>query len=149
MKSGTMSGLCYLGRNVSKSGYVYLRFVPRSGGGAKLVRPVVLISEEEMKRGGLSRVLNLLRSGAGPECEPVSFLNHAHKAEMLKLKREHELILLRVLQGDTSEMKIIPLHARRGWQFDRFTNEVRVYPLPKSNEDFVRILTEAFEIASC
>lgn len=142
-------GLCYIGQDVKKSGYVLLQFA--SDGGAypsfSMVGPVVSILNEVMENDGLPTVLRYLCNSPGPESKTLCFHEEATKKEMSKIKRNHVLVSVELLKGDAEEMKMIPLHAGRGWQFDVRAEEVRMFPLPKSNDEFMRHLNEALELA--
>jgi hypothetical protein len=80
----------------------------------------------------------------------LSFLDEATKKEMLKLKRKHVLVSITLLlpRDGVEQMKMIPFHGRRGFNFDARAEEVRVFPLPKTNDEFLKNLNEALDIAS-
>lgn len=143
-------GLCYIGQHVKKAGYVLLQFA--SDGGAypsfSMVGPVVSILNEVMENDGLPTVLRYLRNPPAPESKRLCFHEGATKKEMSKIKRDHVLVSVELLKNDIEEMKLIPLHGGRGWQFDAQAEEVRVFPLPTSNAEFMQRLKEALELAS-
>jgi hypothetical protein len=143
-------GLCYIGQHVKKVGFVLLQFA--SDGGAypslSMVGPVVSISNEVMENDGLAAVLHYLRNPPAPDSKRLCFHEEATKKEMSKIKRNHVLVSVELLKGESEEMKLIPLHAGRGWQFDARAEEVRVFPLPASNTGFMKHLNEALEMAS-
>jgi len=113
-----------------------------------MVRPIVSIPKVQMTQSGLETVLDQLRHGPGSGCVPIIFKDAATKKEMFKLKREHALVWLALLETDQLEMRMIPLHAKRGFAFDMDSDEVRTFGLPKSNVEFMGLLADALEIAT-
>lgn len=136
-------GLCNLGQHVRKTGYVLLQYA--SG---VLVEPIIPISNQEMDSKGISMVLDYIRRPPGPEARHMNYFDEADKKKQLKIKRDFALITLSLLQGDTEELKVVPMHFGRGWSFDCRADEVRVFPLPITNEKFLEVLRDAFEVAS-
>ena len=143
-------GTCELGRHVKRIGYVLLRY--RSGGVGRPwygVEPVVPITNEVMHTTGLEVILQNLRMEPGPELHVMRFNDEPTHRNMLKLKREHELIMMHLLSTEErEELEIKPMHARHGWRFDIRKEEIRIVPLPLSNSRFLELLDEAFEIAT-
>lgn len=113
-----------------------------------MVGPVIHISEAAMTQRGLETVLRHLRDGPAPDCTPFSFKDPTTKKEMLKLKREHCLVDIELLESDRPEMKIFPLHAGHGFAFDKHAEEARMFPLPETNDEFMKTLGEALEVAT-
>ncbi len=136
-------GQCYIGQHARKRDYVLLQFKDNV-----MVGPVIHIPEAAMTQHGLETVLRHLRDGPARDCTPFSFQDPTTKKEMLKLKREHCLVVVVLLESDQPEMKMIPLHAGHGFAFDSHADEVCVFPLPKTNDEFVNTLGEALEVAT-
>ena len=142
-------GVCYFGQHVKKTGYVLLRFVDHI-----LVEPFIPVSNREMEARGLSLLLNYLRNSPDSFKE-VCMFDEAIKKLMLKFKKNHLLIsigLSKILDSNLrdiyEEVEIIPLHAERGWQFGRRSEEIRKYRLPMANSKFMTHLSAALEMAS-
>lgn len=136
-------GQCYLGQHVRGSGYVYLPFVSFT-----LVEPFIEISNDEMRKEGLSILLHWLRKGPNPGYRNVSLFDLSTKNKMLKLKKENSIVSVELLQGTCPEMKVVPLHFGRGWSIDMLKEEIRFIKLPTTNERFFQEMKELFEMAS-
>ena len=137
-------GLCHIGQHVKKTGYLLLRFA-----GIHLVEPLVPISNKEMESDGLSFVLENLRTTHKLDAsKKSSFFGEAGHKALLKLKRDYLFVSVALSLSDQEELKIVPLHAGRGWSFVGRKEETQDFPLPITNQMFTAHLTEAFEIAS-
>jgi len=136
-------GTCNLGFRATTGDYILLKY--RSG---VMVEPIVSISCPEMKSNGLSIVLDILRNPPGPDAKEMSNFDEKTKKSLLKIKRDYALITMSLLQNDFQELKIIPLHAGRGWSFERHTDEICHLQLPITNEQFLKTIRDAFEIAT-
>ena len=140
---GTFVGLCYVGRNVKNGEYLLLRFRENH-----MVGPVIHIPRLEMMQDGMNRLLHYLQNVAPSDCVPFCFHDPATNKAMLKLKRDHLLVSVRLLKGDPHRIKITPLRGERGWAFTSFRDEVTTFSLPMTNEEFVKALDAALEVAS-
>lgn len=142
-------GISIIGRHVKRPGFVLLRFARDSDtGGTFLINPILTLSVAEMKRDGISRALSELRSMPAISPSKMGSGSAPSSKVVSKVKRDHELVQL-VLLGDESEvLEIVPLHSRHGWRFDVNPEEIRTVRLPLSNEEFIRILDDVFEIAT-
>jgi len=138
---------CYIGQHVKQRDYVLLQFRESERFASTMVGPVIHISNKEMAERGLAIVLHHLRDGPAPVCQPICFADAETKKEMLKLKREHVLVDFELLESDQFELKVIPLHRGHGWRFEAIADEVRTFPLPKTNGEFLKLLGEALETA--
>ncbi len=136
-------GLCDLGQHVNKTGYVLLQYACNI-----LVEPIIPISNKEMDSNGIFMVLGYIRNPPGQEAKQMNYFDEGTKKKQLKIKRDFTLITLSLLQGETEELEVIPLHAGRGWSFDRHADEIRLFPLPITNEKFLEVLRDAFEVAT-
>lgn len=144
-------GICDIGQNIKKTGYVLLRYVSNV-----MIEPFISISNEEMQANGISIVLDNLRKTPVPNSyKKVSMFDAGTKKLMYKLKKSHLLVSLSLLkklnpesQNIHEELKMTPLHAKHGWQFGTRKEEIHRLPLPILNHLFMRHLAEAFEIAS-
>jgi hypothetical protein len=142
-------GTCYVGRHTKENRFLLLKFARDQKLGIHfLIGPIVSISGSEMERDGLSVVLNHLRNIPVLDSKRLSDTEQIPEKELSKVKRNHVLASVELLKSDVDEMKMIPLHAGRGWQFDRYVEEVRLFPLPASNAEFMQRLNEALELAS-
>jgi hypothetical protein len=145
-------GVCYIGQHIKKTGYVLLRFAIEKAKGwhVQVEPPFIPISNEEMKTRGLSLMLAHLHNiPDSNSCKQLSYFDEVTKKVMSKLKRNHVLVSVELLLNDYEELKMIPLHAGHGLgRFDTRAEEVRIFPLPMTNETFIAHLTEALEIAS-
>lgn len=139
----TFLGLCDLGQHVNKTGYVLLQYA--SG---VLVEPIIPISNQEMDSSGISMVLDYIRHPPGPDSKQMNYFDEATKKKQLKIKRDFTLITLSLELGEGEELKVAPLHAGHGWSFDCRADEIRIFPLPMTNEKFLEVLRDAFEVAS-
>lgn len=143
----TFVGSCYMGVNREKTNYVLLQFAKEVTKGFSFIYPPILFfSHEEMSKNGLSLILSNLRnrptlvSASTPEIP---------REELLKIKRTHPLVDIELLRTNNGEeIKLMPLHARRGWAFDVETEEIRYHSLPMTNESFMKALDEALEAAT-
>jgi hypothetical protein len=141
-------GVCEIGQHIKKTGYVLLRYAyERTRGWHVQIEPLFTsISNEEMAQHGLSAVLDLLRNTPDSDsCKAVSYFDETTKKQISRLKRNHVFVNLELLRSDREEMKMIPLHGGRS---ERRAEEVRVFPLPTTNEEFMKPLAEALEVAS-
>jgi hypothetical protein len=142
-------GICYIGRHVKSDDFILLRFaVEKFRGIHFLIGPVTSISNQQMKMDGLSAVINQLRTTPVLSPKELSAEQQVSDKELLKLKQKHSLASIELLEQDIEEIKMIPLHAGRGWRFDAHAEEVRTFSLPISNDEFMNHLTEALEMAS-
>jgi hypothetical protein len=137
-------GHCLIGKHVKKPDYVLLRFRDIT-----MVAPKIIIQKDEMEERGLFTILQHLHDGPPSDCVPFSFKDPTTRKEMLKLKREHLLVTVELFESDGCEMmKIIPMHSKHGFSFDTFAEEVRIFPSPKKNGEFIGLLAEALEVAN-
>jgi len=98
---------------------------------------------------GLFTVLQHLRDGPSSDCTEYSFKDPATKKVMYKFQREHLLVTVELFESDGREtMRLIPMHAKRGFSFDKFVEEVRTFPVPEKNDDFMNTLREALDVAT-
>ncbi len=142
-------GRCYVGQHHTKGDYIIMRFAHNASGGADFMYgPVVRVSATEMAQAGLGIVLSHICRP--PSLNPRALLpsQEIPQREALKLKREHPLVAVYLKEGENLEIKLCPLHAGHGWRFDARPEEFRTLPLPVSNDDFMRFLAEALEIAT-
>jgi hypothetical protein len=137
-------GTIDLGHHATKGGYVLLLY--RSG---VMVEPIVTIAEEEMRSNGVLLVFKFLRNRPRRDAKKMSYFDETTKNRLLKIKREYALITMSIVSdGGVQELKTMPLHARRGWSFDRHANEISRVKLPITNEQFLKIIDDALEIAT-
>ena len=149
MKDRNHLGTCYVGRHVNGDRFVLLMFAFDRGLGVHfLIGPIVPIPNQEMQNNGFSVVLSHLRNIPILDPKKLSDVEKIPDKDLSKLKRNHVLVSVELLKSDIEEMKMIPLHAGRGWQFDARAEEVRLFPLPTSNAEFIQHLSEALNTAS-
>jgi hypothetical protein len=143
-------GMCYVGRHIKDRGFVILQFKSSAEEYPlfSMVGPVVFISNEDMYEHGLSIVLQHSRNALFSTAEKLCFFEEKTKKEMSKLKRNHVLVSVKILGSDIEQMKITPLHVGRGWRTDVHAEEVQTFPVPKTNNEFLGQMNEAFETAS-
>lgn len=137
-------GTCQLGRHATKGGYLLLRYPA-----GVLTGPIIRVSQEEMQSNGISIVLDHLRHPPRATAKKMSHFDEATKKMMLKIKRDFVLVTMSIIEDcGQQELKIIPLHAGRGWSFETRVEEIVRAQLPIANEQFLRVIGEAFEIAT-
>jgi hypothetical protein len=137
-------GTINLGYHAVKGDYVVL--LCRSG---VMVEPIVNISGEEMKSNGVSMILKFLRNRPKKATKEMSAFDKAQNRSLLKIKQKYALITMSVLRvGEVQELEIIPLHAGRGWSFERRSEEICRARLPITNEQFLKMIGDAFEVAT-
>ena len=144
------TGLCYVGRHVTRSDYILLRFGtdPRTGTHFG-VGPVVSLSNEEMERKGLGEVIKAIRDSPAKGRALAEMPGDIPLEELLRIKRKHTIVDVGLYEGwGRSELRMSPMHAGRGWHFMEWPEELVVLPLPASNAEFKRALDEALEVAS-
>jgi hypothetical protein len=142
-------GLCYVGRHINKQKFVLLKFaVDELRGFRVLVGPIVTVPDHEMKAAGISKVMSLLRETPVVRSNELLTEKRQAAAKLSKLKSNHELVEVQLLENRGEKLMILPLHAARGLRFGRSPDEIREFPLPISNDEFMARLSEAFEIAT-
>jgi hypothetical protein len=137
-------GNCHVGQHIKKTGYLLFRILSNH-----FVEPFISISNEEMEARGLLIMMDHLRNEPNSDSyRRMNFDNAATKKTMLKIKRNHVFVSILLLLSDREELEILPLHFNRGWSLSGRSQEVRMFSLPMTNQEFTARLAEAFEIAS-
>jgi len=144
-------GLCYIGISREKTDYVILPFAEDiSRGTSVLHAPVIPFAESKMAQEGCSFLTEHLRNRPKMDAAGIDSLPKPSKPELKKLNQTYRFCQITLLKvsGVQEEIKIMPLHAKRGWNFDVKAEEIRFYPLPMTNEKFVEALNAALKIAT-
>lgn len=111
--------------------------------------PVVHVPATEMEQNGLGIVLSHIQNPPNLNSKaPPDPSQDIPLRERMQLRRKHPLVDIELLQGTFSEVKITPLHARRGGRLDAEAEEITHLPLPATNEAFMKLLAEALETAT-
>jgi len=141
--------MCYIGRHIKMTGFVVLTFELDADVGVYFMTgPVNAVSNQEIEDSGLSITLSKLRNTAVSRLKELTAERKISEKDLAKIKQKYVLVSVELLKSNIEEMKMIPLHAGRGWQFDVLGEEVRLFPLPASNDEFMQRLNEALELAS-
>lgn len=144
----TTIGICYLGQHVKNGGYILLQF-GRDKLLFLLIAPAVTIPREKFEADGISFVLSHLGNPVNVKRGELHQSQKIPNEELLKIKRNHLLAEVSLMKDDVVEkLRIVPLHGRRGFQFDINSDEVKLLPLPMANGEFISYLKTTFEIAS-
>lgn len=66
-----------------------------------------------------------------------------------RLKRNYVFLSVTLLIDNNIEsLEVVPLHGKRGWQFESRAEEIKTIKLPTDSRSIRELFTEAFEIAS-
>jgi len=144
-------GSCYVGADAAKSKFWLVPFAKDSLRGTSFMYgPIVEILRSEMVQNAQTIVFGCLRNQPVLESTPLTETGRIAQEKVLKLKRTCTFVKVVLLAqiDDGEELKVMPLHAKRGLIFDAEPEEIQVYPLPISSEQFLAVLDSALEIAS-
>ncbi len=147
----TFIGSCYVGADAAKSIFWLVPFAKDSLRGTSFMYgPIVEISRSDMVRNAQSIIFDSLRNRPVLEGTPLTEVGRIAQEKVLKLKRSCTFIDIELLarHGGGEELKVMPLHAKRGLMFDAEPEEIQICPLPISNEQFLAVLDSALETAT-
>jgi len=133
-----------------KGSYILLRFARDVGGGPRFhYGPDLYYSGGSMRQEALAIVVSELRNIRKLDSKSLAKAEHVSVEELYKIKRRHVFVDVVLLREDDSEvLKLIPLHAKHGWRFDVHAEEIQKFPMPATNEEFMKRLAQAFETAT-
>lgn len=145
-------GACYLGRNVSSTECVLLRFANDMyrPGVFVLIGPYFEIPGGVIDGKSLLPIFGHLRSGLRCDSRKLSEGDRIDPKDLLKLKRRYIVIsiFLYILDDGSEALELISLHGGRGWNFKSDAGDIHRIALPVSDCDLIESLNKVFELAT-